>query len=155
MGNLIDNLTASQEEDPNVVGEEYYELLAEINEKPANTSVSYKTIESVDKGKIKYAEEELELITGYPRNIMLTEKGYDQLLQYKITKNFQEQNDILDRSKELVEKQNEMLEESSELNKVMKEHTVSMNKLTKWILGFTVANLMLVIIQILLTAGVI
>lgn len=140
MKDFIENLTGEDESDPNVIGEEYYELLDEIDQRPSATSVTYKSIESIDKGKIKYAEEELGLITGYPRNIMLTPKGYNQLLQYRISKSF--------------ERQNKILEESSELNEEMKEHTVAMKNLTEWILGFTVVNLILVGVQVLIATGI-
>jgi hypothetical protein len=74
----------SEPEPVKIMNEEYYEMLEEIDSYKSNVSVSYKSLEDegFDKGKLKHAEEQLGIITGYPRNILITEKGYNALIQY-------------------------------------------------------------------------
>ena len=76
---------------------------------------------------------------------IITEKGVSMLQRWY----------ALDATRNLDKSVKNMDESSGKLNQQMLDHTKFMTKLTKWIFGFTIANAIFIIIQILITKGVI
>lgn len=70
----------------------------------------------------------------------VTEKGFQHLITYE----------HLDALNNLNKAIKNMDEASSKLNGEVLTHTKIMTKLTKWLFGFTIANLFLIIVQIVL-----
>ena len=76
---------------------------------------------------------------------MITETGFSMLQRWY----------ALDATRKLDISVQKMDESSDKLNQQMLDHTKLMTKLTKWIFVFTIANAIFIIIQILITKGVI
>ncbi len=83
----------------------------------------------------------------------LTDVGFNTLNQGRISKNTEQLREIMDKMLESIKKSGEITDNfsasSKKQNKEMISHTKTMKKLTWWILGFTIINLILLAIQIL------
>lgn len=82
----------------------------------------------------------------------LTDIGFNTLNQGKISKNTEELKKIMKKISESIKESSKINKEfskaSDKQNKEMISYSKAMKKLTWWILGFTIANFALLIIQI-------